>query len=344
MKKPTWLLYLGIAALLIYIAYLVRSTLTILLIGYLLYKILDPMVESVQKKIKNRALAIGLIFIGILAVFGLILNLIIPSLIRDLNSVIASREQIQTQITNWIQQNIVHHPLLQSEFIEKLNIQPETLLQKFSAWVSTQLIVLSGQLLNFGSAILSSVSQFFIALIFTIYLLLDKEKIQKTMSAFIPTKRKKIILEIIELFNSTIIRYLRSLFLLSLIIFICEWIGFSLLGVPYPLLFALWAGLMEFIPMIGFTLGMLPPILIMLFTPVGFVMTLIFLLILQFVEGNFLSPKIMNRSTGLHPLVILTALLMGSNLAGIIGMITAIPLATILIALINRLKKYLVKL
>jgi predicted PurR-regulated permease PerM len=187
MKKPTWLLYLGIAALLIYIAYLVRSTLTILLIGYLLYKILDPMVESVQKKIKNRALAIGLIFIGILAVFGLILNLIIPSLIRDLNSVIASREQIQTQITNWIQQNIVHHPLLQSEFIEKLNIQPETLLQKFSAWVSTQLIVLSGQLLNFGSAILSSVSQFFIALIFTIYLLLDKEKIQKTMSAFMPT-------------------------------------------------------------------------------------------------------------------------------------------------------------
>jgi len=344
MKKPIWLIYLAIALALGYVGYQVRSTLTILLIGYLLYKLLDPAVIAVQKKIKNRALAILIVFVGILAVFGLLLNLIIPSLIRDLNSVLESREQIQSHIAAWVQQNIIKQPLLQSEFIAKLNIQPEALLQKSSAWVSAQLIILSGQLLNFGSVVLSSVSQFFIALIFTIYLLLDKEKIQKTMLSFIPTKHKKIILEMIELINSTVIRYLRSLFLLSMIIFICDWIAFSLLGVPYPLLFALWAGMMEFIPMIGFTLGMLPPILIMLFTPVGFVMTLIFLLILQFVEGNFLSPKIMNRSTGLHPLVILTALLMGSNLAGIIGMITAIPIATILVALISRLKKYLVKL
>jgi predicted PurR-regulated permease PerM len=327
-----------------YVGYQVRSTLTILLIGYLLYKLLDPAVVAVQKKIKNRPSAILIVFVGILAVFTLLLNLIIPSLIRDLNSVLESREQIQTHIAAWVQQNIIRQPLLQTEFIAKLNIQPEALLQKSSAWISAQLIILSGQLLNFGSAVLSSVSQFFIALIFTIYLLLDKEKIQKTMLGYLPTKRKKIILETIELINSTVIRYLRSLFFLSMIIFLCDWIGFTVLGVPYPLLFALWAGLMEFIPMIGFTLGMIPPILIMLFTPVGFVMTLVFLLILQFIEGNFLSPKIMNRSTGLHPLVILTALLMGSNLAGIIGMITAIPIATILVAVTVRLKKYLAKL
>lgn len=344
MKKPTWLIYLVVALALGYVGYQVRSTLLIFLIGYLIYKILDPLVQKVEKKIKPRALAITLIFIGILMVLGLLLNLIIPSLIRDINHVLVSQDEIQKNITAWINQNIIQQPALQSKLISKLHIQPEALLDQASGRVTAQVILLSKQLLGFVGLILSSAVQFFLSIIFSIYLLHDKEKIQKTMSSYLPTKRKKIVLEMIELINSTVIRFLRSLLLLSSIIFICDWIGFSLLGVPYPMLFALWAGLMEFIPMIGFTLGMLPVLLIMLFNPLGFLMTLIFLFILMLIEGNILVPKIMNRSTGLHPLIILTALLMGSNLAGIIGMITAIPLATILVALINRLKKYLVKL
>jgi predicted PurR-regulated permease PerM len=156
----------------------------------------------------------------------------------------------------------------------------------------------------------------------------------------LPAKQKKTILKIMHIINISLMNYLRGMFVLSGTIFMLVWLILGLLKIPYAIAFAFWWGLMEFLPMIGSTLAIIPPLLLtLLIVPGQFWWVLALLGILQFIEGNVLVPRMMNRSTGLHPLVIVLALLAGNNLAGIMGMIVAVPGVTIAFSIFKALRK-----
>jgi predicted PurR-regulated permease PerM len=123
--------------------------------------------------------------------------------------------------------------------------------------------------------------------------------------------------------------YLRGQLLLMLSIGVVIGIALAILGVPYPLLLGIWAGLMELFPYVGPVLGAVPGVFLA-FTTLGMVKGLIALviyLIVQQLENQFLAPKIMGKALGLSPVVIIFALLIGGKLFGLVGLLIAVPVA-----------------
>ncbi len=337
--KIEWLWNMALLLAVGYVLYRVRATLIILAIGYLIYKLLDPMANLIQKKIKNRALAVLSVLVVIILALSLVLNLILPSLITDIGGMIRNSDQIQRDVTRFVDQKIIANPVFQLPVFREGNLNIDDLFRRALQWISSQLLSFGTQILNASGILVSGISQFMLGAIIALYLLLDRKNIQSWLESLPPKKQKKTILVITRIINSSLMSYLRGMFLLSGIMFVLVWLILGVLKIPYAIVFAFWWALMEFLPMIGSTLGIIPPVLLtLLVAPSQIWWVLILLAVLQFVEGNVLVPRIMNRSTGLHPLAIVIVLLAGNNLAGILGMIVAVPAATIAYSIYKQLK------
>ena len=117
---------------------------------------------------------------------------------------------------------------------------------------------------------------------------------------------------------------------LGFIVGLLSYIGLTILGIPHPLILAIIAGTMELVPYIGPTLASIPAI-IFAFTvsPLLAALTLVLYFLIQQFENYLIVPKVMEKSVGLHPVIIIIAMLIGGQLAGILGVILAIPVTTI---------------
>jgi predicted PurR-regulated permease PerM len=166
----------------------------------------------------------------------------------------------------------------------------------------------------------------FYSLIFGFYFLSSKNN--RGYFNFVPIKlRNKI--------NKDLRLYIKSILLDTLFIFILLWIIFSIIGLNNSIIFALFCSITNIIPYIGPYIGGIPAVL------VGFsqgittgILTLIVLCVIQFLEGNFLQPVILSKTTKLHPVTIILGLLIFGNLWGILGMIISTPLLAALKAII----------
>lgn len=125
--------------------------------------------------------------------------------------------------------------------------------------------------------------------------------------------------------------YIRGQLLVCLILGAVAGITFWIFGLPYPLILGLISGITNVIPYFGPFIGAVPALLIAMTISVKAVLVVVItVFVLQFLEGNVLSPFIVGRSLKMHPVVIMLALLAGGELAGIVGMILAVPAAAVL--------------
>jgi predicted PurR-regulated permease PerM len=132
--------------------------------------------------------------------------------------------------------------------------------------------------------------------------------------------------------------WLRGQLILCLIIFALTYLGLSILGVKYALILALIAGLTEFIPYLGPFLGGVPAVFLA-FTqsPTLAIFVAILYIIVQQIENNFLTPKIMEKAVGLNPIVSIAAIMVGFSIGGVIGALLSIPVATAAVVVIQDL-------
>lgn len=112
---------------------------------------------------------------------------------------------------------------------------------------------------------------------------------------------------------------------------VLAFIGYLIIGMPYALLLALFLAITDIIPYIGPIIGIAPAVLIALtVSPALLIKVVIVNIIVQQCEGNLLSPQIMGRTLKLHPMAIVAALLIGGELAGLVGLILAVPVLAVL--------------
>jgi predicted PurR-regulated permease PerM len=145
-----------------------------------------------------------------------------------------------------------------------------------------------------------------------------------------PGKHKKYVSDIISKIQHRLGYWLRGQLLLSLIIFCLTYIGLTILGVKYALILALIAGIFEIVPFLGPIISAIPGIFFA-FTIQGFgtaIWVVLLYFIIQQLENNLIVPKVMGKSTGLNPLVVILAILVGARLGGIVGALLAVPVAT----------------
>lgn len=176
-----------------------------------------------------------------------------------------------------------------------------------------------------------------ITFVLAYYWNVEGERVKRASLLLMPLDRREGARELIATLERQVGRYVVGQGLLMLSIGVLSLIGYMIMGLPYALLLAIIAGLMEAIPLVGPALGAIPAALIAYSVePSLVVWVVIFTLVLQQVENSILVPRIMRRSVGVHPLVTLLSLTALGTLFGITGALVAVPLAAILQYLFQR--------
>lgn len=279
-----------------------------LFVALLLVFILNPLIVKLSKYKIPKAFSILLSYILIFGFLGIAVASILPPLIEQTTN-------LANNLPNYIQSlNISNY--INDEIIKQFFVQ----LGSFPA-----------QIIKTGFSIFGNILSIITVAIFTFYLLLVRDRFDSSIEFLFGKEKTKAITRLINILESRLGGWARGQFLLMFSIGVFSYLGFILLGIPYALPLAMIAGILEIIPYAGPIMAAIPAIILgFSISPfLGFAATGLAILIQQ-VENYVLVPKIMEKSTGVSPIITLLSLAIGLRLAGIVGMIISIPIVIII--------------
>jgi len=285
----------------------------------------------------RRPLALILTLVAFGGIIGLAFNVIGPG-IKDAVLSIAEQlpvayDRFQAQLLEWEK----YLPQLEA-FIIDLNIDWKSISQKIIDLVQNW----GGDLLSTGSgfigSIVTAVSTFVIGLIFSFYLLFQKEKLSRqgrqVFYALLPTAYADRVLETLRLANRTFSSFLSGQCLEAVILGTLFVVAMTIFRLPYALLVGVLISLTALIPIVGAFIGCgVGALLIAITDPLKALVFVILFLVLQQIEGNLIYPHVVGSSVGLPSIWVLAAVTLGGKLMGIVGMLLFIPLCSVLYAL-----------
>jgi predicted PurR-regulated permease PerM len=297
--------------------YFVRDIILQLFVALLLMTILEPLVVLLTRIRIPRALSVLTTYILVLGVLGGVIALIAPTLAQ--------------QTANFIS-------ALPSYFAN-IGIN-SSISGDLTGAVITQLGAIPGEVLNFTVSIFSNIVSVVTVLVFAFYMLLAHDKLQDQAGFLFGETRKQQVGRLIKIWETKLGKWARGQLLLMFAVGLGTYIGFILIGIPFALPLAILTGILEIIPILGPIVSAIPAILIGFgISPIiGLGVAAVLFLVHQ-LEGYVLVPKIMEKSVGVSPLVVLISIVIGAKLLGIVGVIISVPFVITLQVLI---KEYLV--
>jgi len=305
-----------IFALLVFALYVVRDILIVLLISIVLASAMDPLVDWLYRKAKfPRGLSVILVYLVFVSLFVLVIYFLIPPMVEQFTQLAGRlqgfREELQSRTTNLSQ------VLDQLGIIDGLSALGRNFANISSNFFQTTLGVFSGLI------------QVIAVLAISFYLISSESGLKNFIKSLVPFKHHAYSMALTDKVQNKIARWLLGQLILSGFIFILTYIGLSVLGVRYTSRKTLLAGLLEIVPYLGPILSAIPAIFVAFVQapPLALFTTLLYLVVQQ-VENYVLVPKIMGRTIGANPVVILVAVLVGFKLAGILGMLLAVPVVS----------------
>ncbi|PIR28067.1 hypothetical protein COV39_01045 [Candidatus Berkelbacteria bacterium CG11_big_fil_rev_8_21_14_0_20_40_23] len=311
------------ALLAVWLVWSVQDIIILFFIVLVLVAALSPVVDFWSKKI-NRALATSLVYLLILACLVLIGFVIIPPVATQVRSLSYDLPYLSKQI----------FPVF-GAWRDVIDFSTQSLTS-----LASQLQTVSSSIYSTTVGFIGGVVGVFTVLVLTFYLLLEEQGAKNFLHKYLPIQNRETYIEIMQKVGLKMGAWMRGQLFLALVVGVIDFAGLIIIGVPYALTLAVWAGLTEIIPYIGPVLGAIPAIIIALtISPIQGLLVLIFFIVVQQVESNFLVPKIMQKAVGLSPVIIILVLLIGGKLAGILGIILAVPVAATIGVFVQELPK-----
>lgn len=289
-----------------------------------------PMVSALRRRRIPKGLAVLLIYLGILGALAGLFVLVIPALVDQGGQLIQDLPKVYSSLITSLETN-------PNELIRTL---PQRLPN--GDQLASQLQTASGLIVNGALSISMSVIAFLTQtisiIVLSIYLTLDQSRLERFWLSLAPTVRRPELLGIWREIETRLGGYVRGELLLMLSIGVLAFVGYSVIGLPYALALGALAGLLEFVPMVGPTLGAVPAVIVALsISPQAALLVVGYSILIQIAENNLLVPRIMGRSVGVSPVVVILAVFSFSSLLGITGALLAIPLAAIIQVLLDHL-------
>ncbi len=212
-------------------------------------------------------------------------------------------------------------------------ISSELIWQKFLGEGGGALTDVGANIVRRTRSVFSGAFAVFFVFFIALYLAVDRDSFKKPFRLVLPKEHLPYTEMIIDRAQKKIGQWVVAQIALALIIGVVVWLGLWIMGVPYSLVLGILAGVLEIIPILGPIIAAVPAVLIgltqSLWLGVGLV---VFYLLVQQTENNLLIPFLMKRATGLNPVVTILALLLGGRMAGIVGVILAVPAAVVISA------------
>lgn len=300
------------------------SILSPLFIGFFLAWLLEPAINYFVKNKVSRKLSACVVYLILIFLIVLILALIVPEFISQLNELIKKVPDFLGAINNFITD--VFKNFSSTDF--DLTKMKDNLISGINNYVNSLNLV--GVVDSVGSSI-KVLTNIFLGLLIGFYLSLDFKKVNEYLSLFIPNKYHGELKEIKKSLNGMLRKYVNGTLLSCFFVMILSLIGFMLSGISSPLLFAIFCAVTNIIPYFGPFIGGIPVIVVgFAINPMTGIICLITVLLVQFLEGNIIHPLIVGKAVSLHPITIMLSLLIFEYFFGILGMILAAPIVATL--------------
>ncbi len=326
------------------LAYLINPLM--MLFERLFKKLFLKKVKKPEKfKSLNRGVSIALAAILFISAISLLLYLIIPQIIISITDFVQSAPQKIETFTNWYNQLAKDY-----DFVGVFNSVNEWLAENYDGgfefsfesifgWLTNSLFKVSGLLgnglISFFGTTFNVAFNMILGFVVSIYILSSKERIfahfKKLMYAYMNKEKVDDLLDTAREGNKITTRFILGKLIDSLIVGIMCFIVLLIFDMPYPVLVSFIIGVTDIIPFFGPYLGAIPcTLLILLVDPIKAIYFVIIIIVIQQVEGNIISPKILGDTVGLSPFWVLFAMIVGGGLFGLAGMLLAVPVMAIL--------------
>lgn len=306
--------------------YMVWDIIMALFFAVIIASAIEPGIEWLKARRIPRILGVMLIYLLIAFALFLLIYLIFPLLIEDLQSFSTSYPSLEAQVRMGLGQ--AGGLPFASFFTANLG--------DFLSVPLARLGGLEHGIANVASAAFGGIFSFLLVFVFSFYLAAQEKGIESFLRLVTPLAHEPYAVDLWERSQKKLGRWLRAQMLLGAIVGIMIFFGLTLLGLPHAFSFAIIAAVFEIIPVVGPILAAVPAVATaFLVSPLLGVFVIGLYFVVQQIESHVIVPVVMRKTIGLSPLVVVLALLIGARLGGIFGILIAVPLTAISAELLN---------
>lgn len=297
--------------------YLVRDVIALIFVSILIVSAIDPAVDFLQRKKIPRSLGVSIIYLAMLAIISLSVSFLVPPLVeqsRDFSQKIPKISETLSGFTD--------------SFKFYFENENATGTQQAISGLSGEFSSLSGKIFTRTVGFFSGFISVLVILAMAFYMAVKENGIKNFIVSVTPEKHKEYAAHLTERIKVKMGRWMQGQLVLMVIIFVLDFIGLSILKIPFALALAIFAGLMEVIPYLGPIISAIPGVILgFTISPLtGFLTMLLYWLVQQF-ENYVVIPQVMKKAVGLNPITVIVAIMIGIKLGGIFGAILAVPIA-----------------
>lgn len=285
----------------------------------------------------RRAVSLVCALVVSLGVIVILIAVVLPQLTQTVTEVATRLPEYISAVVNWI-----------NEFLAKFDIEIEALKEFAVDWekvfkdLSTYLK--EGNVINtatdVGTAAASTVMNTFLGLVVAVYVLAQKERIgrftRRCIDAFLPKRASSAISRVASMASETFSSFVAGQLADSCILGILCYICMLIFRFPYPEVISVVIGVTSLVPMVGSFIGeVIGALLILIVSPLKALLFVIMVLAIQQVDGAFIYPRIVGKSVGLPGVAVFCAVIVGGNIAGVLGAVMGVPVCAVLYALLK---------
>jgi predicted PurR-regulated permease PerM len=315
----TWQGIIKIIAVLlaVYLLFLLKGILATIFAAFLLTSAIEPAVNWLAKRKIPRVLSAAVLYLIVISFFGIFVYLFVPPVVKEVVEFSHNSPAYVSEVTS-------HLSFLNGYSTDQ---NGATLIDEINSlganWQGAVGKIFSSLVTFFGG-----IFSFVLILVLSFYMIAEDQALNKLILSVVPKKNQPYALGLAERIEDGVGRWLRGQLILSLIVFAIIYVGLLIIGVKYALVLAIIAGLAEFIPYLGPLIAAIPALLVCLIQAPMLILPVVILYYLtQWLESHVIVPQVMGRIIGLNPIIIIVVMLTGFKLAGLVGVVLAIPLA-----------------
>ncbi|MBR1748824.1 MAG: AI-2E family transporter [Bacilli bacterium] len=292
-------------------------------IGFVLAWILNPLVKKLEEQNIPRTFGSILVYAGFILFVILFLVFLVPTIYQQLQVFITNLPGIINELEQFMDDLFLKMGSIQGIDFESVK---QSIFTSLASYMEDFVTSAPQLIVSFASSFFSSVVTIVFGIVIGIYMLLDFDSIQGHLLNLLPEKNRFEASMLIANISSEVRKSVHGTLLVAGMVFVCDSLGFFVVGLQAPILFGLLCGITDLIPYVGPYIGGVVAVVVgFAQSPVVGMLTLIVAVVVQLVENNILQPIVMSKTMKLHPVTIIVGLLIFEHFFGIIGMILCTP-------------------
>ena len=305
-----------------------------------LFKFWDKTKYKFLLKLK-RPICLIITYILALGLISLLMLVIIPELVDTITSLAEKMPDFALKVRDWID-NFLMRFNIESSNVPNFEIDWNAVSKTIIDWVSGSSGKIVNSAVNITSTVFSGVFDTIFSVVISIYVLAQKEKIgafiKRFFNAFATNKVKGFVYYISSKTSDSFSQFIGGQFTEAVILGTLCFIGMLIFRMPNSLIISVLIGVSALVPVVGATVGTLIGFLLIVITdPLKAFLFVLFILILQQLEGNLIYPRVVGKAVGLPGILVVSAVLIGGNIGGVLGALVAVPTVAVLFTLLKEM-------